>query len=116
MSVQSRPLTHAWFGNYHLWSGHPLVGTAQDGLPFATGVLALCLAAIVSGVGAWQGERRGSLDALAIALPILIVPGALAIGPAYPVVLACLLGLGLGLTIHAAIRGSLAPVSAAVVA
>ncbi|HXS64994.1 MAG TPA: hypothetical protein VN767_19250 [Streptosporangiaceae bacterium] len=116
LTAQWRPLTQAWFGNYRPWNGHPLMGTAHAGLPFATWVLALSLAAIVSGVGAWQGERRGSLDALAIALPIVIVSGALSVGPPYAAVLACLLALAVGLTTRAAIDGSLAPVSAAVVA
>ncbi|HET7019023.1 MAG TPA: hypothetical protein VFI65_34210, partial [Streptosporangiaceae bacterium] len=129
VGVQSQALGHAWFGNHQAWDGHPLIGTAGPGLPFATAVLALSLAAIVTAAGAWRGvpggrppglaprgERRGSLDALAIVLPVIAVPAALAGGLAYPIVLAGLLALALGLTIHAAIDGSLAPVSAAIAA
>ena len=116
VGAQREPLTRAWFGSYRAWDGHPLTGVARPGLPFATAVFALCLTAVVSGVGAWRGERRGSLDALSIALPVIMVPGALAAGLSYPIVLACLVALALGLTSWAAIDGSLAPVSAAIVA
>ena len=119
VGAQSVPLAHAWFGNVHPWDGHPLTGTAGaagSGLPFATAMLGLSLTAIVSGVGAWRGERRGSLEALAIVLPVLAVPGALAGGLSYPIVLACLVALAVGLTTWAATDGSPAPVSAAAVA
>ena len=120
IGVQWQPLATAWFGSAkaspRAWDGHPLVGTAGPGLPFATVVFALCLAALVSTFGAWQGERRASLDALAIALPLVVVPGALAGGLGYSITYVGLLALALGLTSWAAIDGSLAPVSAATVA
>ena len=120
IGVQWQPLATAWFGSAkaspRAWDGHPLVGTAGPGLPFATVVFALCLAALVSTFGAWRGERRASLDALAIALPLVVVPGALAGGLGYSITYVGVLALALGLTSWAAIDGSLAPVSAATVA
>lgn len=120
VGVQWHPLATAWLGSHSAsasaWDGHPLLGTAGPGLPFATVVFALCLAALASTFGAWQGERRASLDALAIALPLVVVPSALAGGLGYSITYVGLLALALVLTSWAAIDGSLAPVSAATVA
>ncbi|HEY3905689.1 MAG TPA: hypothetical protein VGM14_17405 [Streptosporangiaceae bacterium] len=118
IGVQWQPLATAWFetDSARAWGGQPLVGAAGPGLPFATVVFALCLAALASTFGAWQGERRASLDALAIALPLVVVPGALAGGLGYSITYAGLLALALGLTSWAAIDGRLVPVSAAAVA
>ena len=56
------------------WLGIPPAHTAvAAGLPRAVVVLAACAAAAVIAAGAWRG-RQGSLDALAVALPLVAAP------------------------------------------
>jgi len=115
---QWRPLTQPWSVANAPWNGHPLIGTGAttNGLPFAVGVLAIGLAAIVTAAGAQRGSSRGSLDALAIALPLVAGPALVAGRIGYPIALGCLLVLAIGLTAWAAFGGSMAPVGGAIVA
>ena len=101
----------------HSWQGHQLLhpgAAAAPGLPLAVGVLAGCLGAVVTGTGAWRGRGRASLDAVAIALPVVAAPaGLLADGLSYWLTIAALLILTLALTAWAARGPSLAPAGAA---
>jgi hypothetical protein len=65
-----------------------------------------------SGSGAWRGSR-GSLDALAIALPVIAAPAGAAAGLGYGAMTAILLALTLALTGWTAAGRSLAPAAAA---
>jgi hypothetical protein len=117
VAAQWRPLTQPWSVANAPWHGHPLIGTgAAAGLPFAVRVLAVGLAAIVTAAGAQRGSSRGSLEALAIALPVVAGPALVASGIGYPIALGCLLVLAIGLTAWAAASGSMAPVGGAIVA
>jgi hypothetical protein len=102
----------------HPWHGHELAGggALPAGLPLAVIVLAASLAAVISAAGAWRGSGRASLDAVAVALPLVAAPAGLAglNGElAYLAVVGLLLALTLGLTAWAAIGDSLAPAGAA---
>jgi hypothetical protein len=115
VGAQSRTLATDWSASPP-WHGHPLVGAGPgSGLPFAVGVLALSLGAIVTAAGALRGSGRGSLDAVAIALPVVAGPALLAGGVSYGLALSCLLVLALGLTVWAVTDG-LAPAGGAVAA
>ena len=117
VAAEWRPLTRPWSVANAPWHGQPLIGTgATAGMPFAVGVLAIGLAAVVTAAGALRGSGRGSLDAVAIALPVAAGPALLASGLGYPVGLGCLLVLAIGLTCWAAFAGSMAPAGGAVVA
>ena len=102
----------------HSWQGHDLLHSAagSSGLPLAVAVLAGCLGAVVTGTGAWRGSGRASLDAVAVALPIVAAPaGLLARGLSYWLTVVALLVLTLALTAWAARGQSLAPAGAALV-
>ncbi|HWF80477.1 MAG TPA: hypothetical protein VN695_07815 [Streptosporangiaceae bacterium] len=117
VGAQWRPLTDPWSAATSPWHGQPLIGTgATAGLPFAVGVLAVGLAAIVTAVGALRGSGRGSLDAVAIALPVVAGPAVVASGLGYSIALGCLLVVAIGLTGWAAFGGSIAPAGGAIVA
>ncbi len=118
VAAQLRPLAGAWFRPVsQAWHGHPLLGGGTgNGLAFAAAVLTICLAAGIAAAGAAQPGRQSSLDALAIALPVITVPATLASGLSYPLVFAALLLLALALTAWAALRPSLAPAGGATVA
>ncbi len=98
------------------WQGQPLTTFSVIGVPFAVGALTVALAAIVTAAGAWRGSSRGSLDALAIALPVLAGPVLLVGGAGYPLTLGCLLALALLLTGWSARTASLAPAGGALIA
>jgi len=91
----------------HSWQGHQLhSGVAAPGLPLAVAVLAACLGAVVTGTGAWRGSGRASLDAVAIALPVVAAPAGLLAGTlSYWLTIAALLILTLALTAWAARGG-----------
>ncbi len=116
--AQSRPLVAAWFTpQARPWHGYPLIGAeSEHGLPFAVAVLTMVLASAITASGAWRSQRRSSLDALAVALPVIVVPAALASGFGYVPVLVGLLVLAVALTGWAAFTGSFAPASGAIVA
>jgi len=117
VTAEWRPLTQPWSVANAPWHGQPLIGTGSTtGLPFAVGVLAIGLAAAVTAAGAVRGSNRGSLDAVAIALPVVAGPALLAGGVGYSITLGCLLVLAVGLTCWAAFGESLAPAGGAVVA
>jgi hypothetical protein len=104
----------------HPWQGHEVAagGAHAPGLPFAVIVLAASLAALASAAGAWQGSGRTSLDAIAVALPLVAAPAGLATlngGPAYLAVVGALLALTLGITAWAAAVKTLAPACAALI-
>jgi hypothetical protein len=118
LAVQWRPLArallapgpviaHPW-RQFHLAGGPPV-------LPVAVIVLAACLAALVTAVGAWRGRGRASLDAVAVALPLVAAPAGLAAGIGYWLVVTALLALTLALTAWAAFGRSLAPAAAALI-
>ena len=99
------------------WHGYPsghASGPGLPGLPLALGVLAGCAVAVITAAGAWHG-RQGSLDAAAVALPVVAAPIA-AGGLTYGVALGLMLALTLALTGWAAISRTLAPAGAAVAA
>jgi hypothetical protein len=118
LGSQAGPLSRAFADPYrHVaapWQGHQV--TSVSGLPFAAGTLAVVLAALVTAVGAGRGSSRGSLDALAIALPVIAGPAILAGGLRYPLALGCLLLLAIALTGWSAATASLAPAAGALVA
>ncbi len=95
----------------------PAVGIPHPaGLSFAIVVFALCLAALAAAAGAWRGSSRVSMDAVAVALPLVAAPAGLAGldgGLGYVAVVGALLALTLGLTAWAALGESLAPAWAA---
>ncbi len=97
------------------WRGIPPAPAAvAAGLPLALAVLAACAVATVVAAWAWRG-RRGSLDVLAAALPLLAAPAA-AGGLAYPATIGALLALTAGLAAWAAVSGSYVPAGAALAA
>ncbi len=118
IAAQWQPLILAWISSHSQpWQGQPAVGFGTGrGLAFAVGVLTVSLAAVVTAAGAWRGGRRGSLDAVAVALPVVIGPALLGASFSYPLAFACLLVLALALTGWAALAGSLAPVGGAIIA
>jgi hypothetical protein len=115
VAAEWRPLTRPWSVANAPWHGHPLIGAGSTS-PFAVGVLAISLAAIVAGAGALRGSSRGSLDAVAIALPVVAGPALVASGLGYSIALGCFLVFAIGLTGWAAFGGSTAPAGGAVVA
>jgi len=78
-------------------------------------VLGVCAVAAVVAAGAWRG-RAGSLDALAVVLPLVAAPAVVAAGLAYAVTVGALLVLTVGLAGWAAVSRSVAPAAAALVA
>src|SRR5215469_8945790 len=63
----------------HPWRGHAIAGAAgSPGLTLAVVVLAVCVAALVTAVGAWRGSGRASMDAVALALPVVAAPAGVA--------------------------------------
>src|SRR5215831_12484111 len=97
------------------WLGIPAAPAAvAAGLPLALAVLAACAVAAVVAAWAWRG-RRGSLDALAAALPLMAAPAA-AGGLPYPATIGALLALTAGLAAWAAVSSSYVPAGAAVAA
>lgn len=113
--AQWRPLTQPWSVANAPWHGQPLIGTGAIS-HFAVGVLAIGLAAVVTGAGALRRSSRGSLDAVAIALPVVAGPTLLASGLGYRIALGCLLVVAVGLTCWAVFGGSIAHVGGAIVA
>ncbi len=88
------------------------------GLSLAVVVFAVCLGALAAAAGAWRGSRRVSVDAVAVALPLVAAPAGLASlggGLGYLAVVGALLVLTLALTAWAALGASLAPAAAALV-
>jgi len=125
LATQWRPIAHALMAPGHVithpWQGHGQTHVAaySPGLSFAVVVLAICLAALAATVGAWQGSGRASLDAIAVALPLVAAPAGvagLAAGIGYWVVAVALLTLALALTVWAALGRSMAPAGAALLA
>lgn len=123
LAAQWRSLTAAVLGPWRLlgqsWQGHSLAYVhvaGSAGLPLAAVVLATCLAALVVAAGAWRGSARGSLDAVAAALPLVAAPAGLAGGLGYWSTVGLMLALTLALTGWAALGESLAPAGAALVA
>jgi hypothetical protein len=121
---QARPLVLAASLPYHRsfrpWHaqpgglGWPALG--WPGLPLAMMVLAVCAATAVAAAGAWRGSR-GSLDALALAMPVVAAPAAgAAAGLGYARTAGLLLAFTLALTGWAAAGRSLAPAGAALAA
>ncbi|HSS91698.1 MAG TPA: hypothetical protein VLL69_20475 [Streptosporangiaceae bacterium] len=95
------------------WSGIPAAPAAMAaGLPLALTVLTACAVATVVAAWAWRG-RRGSLDALAAALPLMAAPAA-AGGLPYPATIGALLALTAGLAAWTAVSSSYVPAGAAV--
>lgn len=115
IAAQWRPLTRPWSVTNAPWHGYPLIGTGTPS-PFAVGVLAIALVAMVTGAGALRGSSRGSLDAVAVALPLVAGPALVAGGLPYSVALGCLVVLAVGLTGWAAFGESIAPAGGAIVA
>lgn len=115
IAAQWRPLARPWSVANAPWHGYPLIGTGTPP-PFAVGVLAVALAALVAGAGALRGGSRGSLDAVAVALPLVAGPALVAGGLPYSVALGCLVVLAVGLTGWAAFGESIAPAGGAIVA
>jgi len=112
-SLPYRGLIRPWHGSLAASPGQPGWTAAHaGGLPLACAVLAACAAAAVTASGAWRG-RRGSLDALAIALPVVAAPAGAAAGLGYGAMTAILLALTLALTAWTAAGRSLAPGAAA---
>ncbi len=117
-----RPLGQALLAPAHVlanpWQGSAIATSRPPGLPLAIGVLALCLAALATAVGAWRGSGRASLDAVAVALPLVAAPAGLAMlnsGPGFLAMVGALLVMTLALTAWAALGESLAPAGAALV-
>jgi hypothetical protein len=113
LSTPVRTLTQPW-GGQELVAGGVHVGS----LALAVAVLAASLAALITAAGAWRGSGRASLDALAVALPLVAAPAGQASlngGVAYLVVVAMLLALTFGLIAWAALAESLAPAGAALI-
>lgn len=112
-SLPYRGLARPWPGGLAGSPGQPGWTAAQAAaLPLACAVLAACAAAAVVASGAWRG-RRGSLDALAIALPVVAAPAGAAAGLGYGTMTAILLALTLALAAWTAAGHSLAPGAAA---
>src|SRR6266851_58826 len=104
LAAEWRPIAHVLVApGYvitHPWQGHhqSVVAAPAPGLSFAVVVLAICLAAVAATAGAWQRKGRASLDAVAVALPLVAAPAGvdgLAAGIGYWVVDAALLALAL---------------------
>ena len=118
LADQGRPLVRALLplGSViaHPWQPLHVTG-GSPALPVAVIVLAACLAALVTAVGAWRGQGRASLDAIAVALPVVAAPAGLAAGISYWLVVATLLALTLALTAWAAFGRNLAPAAAALI-
>ena len=97
----------------------PAVGLPHPaGLSLAVVMFAVCLAALAAAAGAWRGSRRVSMDAVAVALPLVAAPAGLACldsGLGYVALVGALLALTAGLTAWAALGESLAPAGAALV-
>jgi hypothetical protein len=97
----------------------PAVGTPHPaGLSLAVVMFVVCLAALAAAAGAWRGSRRVSMDAVAVALPLVAAQAGLAgldSGIGYVAVVGALLALTAGLTAWAALGESLAPAAAALV-
>jgi hypothetical protein len=125
LATQWQPIGHALaalgYVITHPWQGHDQTHAAASspGLSFAVVVLAICLAALAATVGAWQGSGRASLDAVAVALPLVAAPAGadgLATGIGYWAVNAALVTLAMALTAWAALGRSAAPAGAALLA
>ena len=121
--AQAEPLGRALLIPAHIlahpWRqpGQAIVTAPPAGLSLAVVVFAVCLGALAAAAGAWRGSRRVSMDALAVALPLVAAPAGLASlgGFGYLAVVGALLVLTLALTAWAALGASLAPAVAAVV-
>jgi hypothetical protein len=125
LAAQWRPIIHALaapgYVITHPWQGYAQTDLAarSPGLSLAVVLLAICLAALAAAVGAWRRSGRASLDAVAVALPLVAAPAGtdgLAAGIGYWVVGAALLTLALALTAWAALGRSAAPAGAALLA
>jgi hypothetical protein len=121
VAIQGRSLMLALLWPYgqlaRSWHGYAQVtlnSAHSPGLALAVIVLGACAAAMVTAAGAWRGSR-GSLDAAAAALPLLVAPAALAGGLRYLLVTGLLLALALVLTAWSSVSRSLAPAAAALV-
>ena len=111
-----RHLIRPWHGISLAHPGGP--GFAAAGwpeLPLALVVLASCAITAVVAAGAWRGSR-GSLDALAVALPVVAAPAAAVARLSFGITVGLLLALTLALTGWAAASRSLAPAGAALAA
>jgi hypothetical protein len=112
-SLPYHSLIRPWHGSLGTFPDEPGWTAAHvAGLPLAFTMLAACAAVAVAATGAWRGSR-GSLDALAIALPVIAAPAGAAAGLGYGAMTAILLGLTLALTWWTAAGRSLAPDAAA---
>ena len=108
----ARILAHPWR------QPGPAAAAHLAGLSLAVLVFAVCLAALAVAAGAWRGSRRVSMDAVALALPLVAAPAGVASlddGVGYLVVVGGLLALSLALTAWAALGENLAPAVAALV-
>ncbi len=100
------------------WDGREQAAVSavpSPGLALAVVVLGACAAAMVIAAGAWRGSR-GSLDAAAAALPLVVAPAGLAGGLRYGLVTGLLLALALALTAWSSVSRSLVPAAAALAA
>ncbi|HEY2315791.1 MAG TPA: hypothetical protein VGH96_19440, partial [Streptosporangiaceae bacterium] len=98
--------------------GTPWHGPAQAALPglaLAVIVVGACAVAMVTAAGAWRGGRA-SLDAVAVALVVVVAPAGLAGGLRYGLMVGLLLVLALVLTAWTSASRSLAPAAAALAA
>src|ERR1022692_953630 len=84
------------------------------GLPLALVVLAACAGAIVTAAGAWR-DSRGSLNALAVAVPLIAAPASAVFGLNYGAAAGTLLVATLAMTGWAAASRSRVPAGAALV-
>ena len=118
LTAQWRPLATALFAPARMitrpWRGSELaaVGAGRSpGLALAVIVLAVCVAAVATAAGAWRASGRASLDAVALALPVVAalagVAGAAGLGGGlgYWLTVGTLLALTLALTAWAASGG-----------
>src|SRR6266568_3953083 len=111
-----RHLIRPWHGISLAHPGGPgFAAAGWPGLPLALVVLAACAITAVVAAGAWRGSR-GSLDALAVALPVVAAPAAAVARLSFGITVGLLLALTLALTGWAAASRSLAPAGAALAA
>jgi hypothetical protein len=126
--IPAHILTHPWRQPGQCQPGQRQPGQCQPWQAVATApppglwlvvvVFAVCLGALAAAAGAWRGSRRVSVDAVAVALPLVAAPAGLAGlggGLGYLAVVGTLLVLTLALTAWAALGASLAPAAAALV-
>jgi hypothetical protein len=117
VAAEGRPLALALFRPYARLAA-PWHGPAQapiPGLALAVIVVGTCAVAMITAVGAWRGGRA-SLDAVAIALALVVAPAGAASGLRYWLIVGLLLALALALTAWTSASRSLAPAGAALAA